>query len=115
MSVIKLSRPFSHKGVDVKELDLHLDALTGRDLVEIESQLSAAGKVITLADFSKLYQSRVAAKAAGIPVEVLENLPARDFNKIVSSVQAFLLKSDSSEEEEASPEPLPKEIPPAKS
>lgn len=80
------------------EIDLALDELTGWDLIEVETQMNAEGKFLLMADYSKAFQARVAAKSARIPVEVLEALPARDFNKIASTVQFFLMGS-------ASPDP----------
>lgn len=109
---VALSKPLSHKGQSLDEIELKLEEMTGRDLLEVETQMNAEGKFL-VTDFSKAYQLRIAAKAARIPVEVLEGLSARDFTKVVSAVQLFLVGSDS-------PDPSFKqreaeETPPAKS
>lgn len=85
-------------------LDLKMDELTGWDLIEVETQMNAEGKFALMADYSKVFQARVAARAAKMPVEVLEALPARDFNKIVSAVQLFLMGSDFPDPEESEKE-----------
>lgn len=91
---IALSKPLQHKGQALTEIELKLEEMQGRDLIEIETQMNAEGKFL-VTDFSKAYQLKIAAKSARIPAEVLETLPARDFNKIVSAVQLFLVGSDS--------------------
>ncbi|GHV57174.1 hypothetical protein FACS1894216_21610 [Synergistales bacterium] len=48
-------------------------------------------------DYSKVYLIRVAARAARMPVEVLDNLSARDFTVVTNRVQNFLMASDSEE------------------
>lgn len=108
---ITLSKPLQHKGQALTEIELKLEEMQGRDLIEIETQMNAEGKFL-VTDFSKAYQLKIAAKSARIPAEVLENLPARDFNKIVSAVQLFLVGSDSPGPAPTKPEP---ETLPAKS
>ena len=91
---VALSKPLSHKGQSLDEIELKLEEMTGRDLLEVETQMNAEGKFL-VTDFSKAYQVKIAAKAAKIPAEELENLSARDFNKVTSAVQLFLVGSDS--------------------
>lgn len=94
MTKIKLNKPLQYKGQSISEIELNLEEMKGRDLIEIETQMNADGKFL-VTDFSKAYQVKIAAKAAKIPAEELENLSARDFNKVTSAVQLFLVGSDS--------------------
>ena len=70
---IALSKPLQHKGQALTEIELKLEEMQGRDLIEIETQMNAEGKFL-VTDFSKAYQLKIAAKSARIPAEVLENL-----------------------------------------
>ncbi len=98
-TIVKLSRPVEYKGQQLREVELHLEKLTGTDLIQVETQLSAEGKFTLVSDTSKLFQVRVAARAASMPAEVLEGLSAQDFNQVCGAVQAFLLSSGSAEAE----------------
>jgi hypothetical protein len=95
---IHLKKALRHKGEELLELDIPIENLTGTDLIEVEQQLFKAGKIALMADYSKVYLIRVAARAAKIPVEVMENLSARDFTLVTNRVQAFLMESDSETE-----------------
>ena len=53
-----------------------------------------------LLEFSRVYLIAIAAKAAKIPVEVLQQMNARDFTVLTNEVRSFLLVSDSSETQE---------------
>ena len=113
MSVIKLKKPYRHKGEDRYELNLDLDGLTGADIIKVETDLVSQGKIVVTGDYSKLYLSRVAARAAKLPPEVLDQLCAPDFTKVTNEVQAFLLASGSSDESEEQPEEAAStEVPP---
>jgi hypothetical protein len=96
---VKLQKALKHKGQELTELDIPLETLTGADLIEVEQQLIQAGKLTLMADFAKVYLIRVAARAARIPVEVLESLSARDFTVVTGRVQGFLMGSDSGTDE----------------
>jgi hypothetical protein len=90
----------------LRELDIPLENLTGSDLIEVEQQVLRSGKIALVQEYSKCYLIRVAARAARIPVEVLEGLSARDFTAVVNRVQNFLTESDSGTGEGSlSPEP----------
>jgi hypothetical protein len=97
---IKLQKALKHKGQKLTELDIPLETLTGTDLIEVEQQLLQSGKFTLLPDYAKVYLIRVAARAAHIPVDVLEGLSARDFTIVTTRVQGFLMGSDSENETE---------------
>ncbi|MBQ7263476.1 MAG: phage tail assembly protein [Synergistaceae bacterium] len=95
---VTLTRPIEHKGKPLRELDMDLDGLTGRDLLDVEQDIFRSGKILMMSDFSKLYLVRVAARAARVPFEVLEGLGARDFNALAQEVQSFLIGTGSGPE-----------------
>jgi hypothetical protein len=108
---IKLKKALRHKGQELIELDIPLENLTGTDLIEVEQQLFKSGKVALMPDYSKVYLIRVAARAARIPVEVLENLSARDFTIVTNQVQSFLMESDSETDKAGFESPIPEIVP----
>ena len=101
---IELSKPFEFevggKKVRHTELEIPLEEMTGSDIIAVENKMLSDGQNSMLGDFSKQFQIRLAARAAKIPVQVLERLPLRDFNKVVIKVQRFLLDSESENPEE---------------
>ncbi len=112
MAKVTLDKPLQHRGASMKAIEMNLEGLTGRDLIEVETQMNQEGKFAPMADFSKLYLSRVGARAAGLPAEAVESLGARDFNRVVNAVQLFFVGSGSSglpssEEEEKTPPEKP--------
>ena len=95
---IHLKKAISFKGNELQTLDLDLDTLTGEDLIKAESEvLQSGGTPLQTLSFSRPYAITVAAKALRMPVEILRQMGARDFSKIVNEVQTFLAASDSEE------------------
>lgn len=88
---IKLICPVKFEDIEKTELVLDLDGLTGDDLCDAEAEMQASGVVPIMLDTSKRYMMFVAAKAAGVPVEVIRRLKAPDASKITLIVQGFLM------------------------
>ncbi|MBH0342740.1 hypothetical protein ABB08_11290 [Paenibacillus larvae] len=89
-----LSRPFSFEGKEYTELLLDFDSLSGRDLLSCESQLKTVvdkTDFIPMKEISKPYLALVVARAAKVPVELIQGLPAKDFSKMTVRAQNFLL------------------------
>lgn len=93
---IELSKPLSYKDSELAELDLELDSLTGRDLIDAEESLKARGVNISAWEFSRTYLLGVAAKCLHLPADVLKDLPASDFTKVINEVLSFLAGQASS-------------------
>ena len=88
--LIKLTKEIEFEGKKYKELTVDLDGLIGKDLVDAEAEAYAITKR-PVTDIDKTYQACVAAKAAKVPVDLFFKLSGRDFAKITSAVQGFLL------------------------
>ena len=99
--IIQLTKPINFHGKNLKELELDLEGLTGNDLINAEKQAIADENLPMVTDFSRAYLAAIAAQALKMPVEVLRNLPVKEFTKIVNEVQRFLLASASFGTEEA--------------
>ena len=67
--------------------------LKGRDMVAIENEMQGASEYALAPEISTSFQSKMAARAAGIGSDVLEAMPLKDFNKITGAARRFLLDS----------------------
>ncbi len=95
---IHLKKAINFKGNEINTLDIPLEDLTGNDLIDVEEQILKTGNPIQSTDFSRVYLISVAARALHMPVEILKQMGAYDFARVVSEVRNFLTLSDSEEE-----------------
>jgi hypothetical protein len=91
MQKFVLSKPFSFEDKEYKELNIDLDSLTGRDIINAAQEARTLEGPVPVPELSKAYHAVIAAKAAKVPVEMLLKLPAKDFSKITLLVENFLL------------------------
>ena len=92
--LIKLSRPLEHDGKTLDGLTLDLDKLTGLDVEFCAREATiAAGGAIAVLNLDVGFHAQVAARACGLPVEILRKLPAPDFIAATMAVQGFLFGS----------------------
>jgi hypothetical protein len=96
MRTIEFRKPFTFEGKEYNNIVLDLDSLTGRDLIkaEAESRVIAGPSPSPMTEFSKPYNAVVAAKAAKVPVDMILDLPAREFTSVTVTVQDFLFGMD---------------------
>lgn len=87
----KLKKTFSWEGKDYSELTLDFNKLTGKDILAIESELAATGRVLINPANSVEFCFMLAARAAGVNKTVIENLPLYDANALRSEAKLFLL------------------------
>lgn len=87
---VKLSKEIEFMGVIYTVLDIDLDSLTGKDLINAESEAYAMLKR-PATDLDKVYHACIAARAAHVPSDLFFAIPARDFAPIAREVQNFLL------------------------
>lgn len=91
---VKLLRPIKVNGAEVDEVFLNLEAVSGADLMNIETEMLSTGVVaMKNAAFSATYCMYVAARAGGFTVEDIRDMGARDVSRIVQEVQNFMLVS----------------------
>lgn len=88
----KFSKPYEFEGDTFEKLDLNLDALTGEDMLSAEREFTAAGGFGAMIETSKGYLAILAAKAAKVPAEFIQGLPAKEFSKVTLAVQTFLFE-----------------------
>lgn len=87
---VKLSQPITHTGETYTEVTMNFGALTGKDFENIDDEITTMNRFVAIPSASRLYQRVLAAKAAGIPSDVIEALPARDYLAVVAAARRFL-------------------------
>lgn len=87
----KFKRPFEYADKVYTEMTFDFERLTGRDMVSIETEMQMNNEYALAPEISRSFQSKMAAKAAGIGSDVLEALPMKDFNKITNAARSFLI------------------------
>ncbi|MBQ7543877.1 MAG: phage tail assembly protein [Synergistaceae bacterium] len=87
---IELTKPIRYKDTDIQTLDPDFESLTGRDLIDAEKALRAQGQTFSAWEFSRSYLAAIAARACGLPREVLEDMNVTDFTRITLEAAAFL-------------------------
>lgn len=87
----ELSAPFEYEGKKYTKLTLDFGALSGHDAIQIEEELEDIGKYTIAPEASKAYQSKMAARAAGVSSDIIEALPMQDFNRVTSAARNFLI------------------------
>jgi hypothetical protein len=88
---IVLTKPINFDGEDIKELELNLDDMTGKDLATAERVYLALGGQPTALSLSIKFNQCLAVKAMSQPLEIFDTLGLFDSNRIVMEVQNFLL------------------------
>lgn len=89
----KFMRPFEYSGTTYTELTFNFERLTGRDMVSIETEMQMNNEYALAPEISRNFQSKMAAKAAGIGSDVLEAMPLPEFNRITNAARDFLLST----------------------
>jgi len=89
-------RPFTYNGKAYTELVFDFDKLTGRDGLNIETELQAFGITVIVPALSGPYLVRMAAKACTekIGSDAFEYMRLFDYEKIRSAARSFLLAAE---------------------
>ena len=87
----RFKKPFEWEGQRYETIKFDFTRLTGRDMNAIEREMQAVGESAYTAETSKVYQCRIAARAAKILPDVLEAMPVGDYHRITNAARNFLL------------------------
>ena len=101
-----LAKPIDYDGKRITEIIMDLEDLSVNDLERAEREaknLRGKKESALMPEFDKKYQACVAAKAAGVPVDLIRSLGGKDYTQVCMLVQNFLLDGDSEEDEEQQP------------
>jgi len=93
MNKYKLKKTVNYEGVEITELDLNFDVLTGKDIASAETQYRAAGHddTVFVKEMNKTYLAYVVAIAAKVMPDMVFELSARDFVAVTNKARNFLL------------------------
>lgn len=86
-------KPFEYEGRTYEELTFDFGRLKGRDMVAIETEMQMNNEYALAPEISRNFQSKMAARAAGIGSDVLDAMPLPDFNRITNAARDFLLST----------------------
>lgn len=89
----KFKKPVTIGGTTYSTLTFYFDRLTGRDIEAIESELQDQNKYVLSPEVSSIFQSMLAARAAGIASDDISNLPIADYMKIKNKARDFLVNA----------------------
>lgn len=76
--------------IDLEKLEKGLNELRGLDVIETEREERLAGNTTIELSTSKSFQARLAARALGVNVHDLFELPANEFHLVCVRCFAFL-------------------------
>ena len=92
--IVKLRKEFEFEGITYSEFKLDFDSLKGVDFIKIEKEMNNLNEFALSPEISPNYCARIAARAAGVPAEVIMNLSLKDFNTIKNKARDFLAVLD---------------------
>ncbi len=90
---VTLAKPFTYEDRTYNKFVFDFDGLTGADLVDIETEMTAVGEFALSPEISTSFLYRLAARAAGVGSDVILCLPIREFGKVKNMTQSFLVST----------------------
>jgi len=84
-------KPYHFEGQEYTEIELDLDGLTGADMEAAQREFASKGNFTVMHTMDLAYLAILASMAAKKPREFITKLPAKEYNKITTKVQNFLL------------------------
>jgi hypothetical protein len=86
-----LSRKVKVGGDEYSELTLNFDNLTGEDMEAVAALPGCNSGDMNVNEFSKTYLLNIAARAAGININIMRKFPIADCTALTMKAQAFLM------------------------
>ena len=90
----KFAKPVTIMGKQYTSMTFYYENLRGDDMEGIEAEMQAQNLYALSPEVSSAFQSRLAARAAGVASDEIIHLPMRDYMKIKNSARDFLLASN---------------------
>ena len=85
--------PVEINGQKQKALTLYFEKLTGEDVEAIEEELQDQNKYVLTPEVSSVFQTMLAARAAGVGADEIRRLPLGEYMKIKNQARSFLIES----------------------
>ena len=80
-------------GKKQKVLTFYFEKLTGEDVEAIEEELQDQNKYVLTPEVSSVFQTMLAARAAGVGADEIRRLKIKDYMKIKNQARSFLIES----------------------
>ena len=85
--------PVEINGEKHKALTFYFEKLTGEDVEAIEEELQDQNKYVLTPELSSVFQTMLAARAAGVGADEIRRLPLGEYMKIKNQARSFLIES----------------------
>ena len=85
--------PVEINGQKQKALTFYFEKLTGEDVEAIEEELQDQNKYVLTPEVSSVFQTMLAARAAGVGADEIRRLPLSEYMKIKNQARSFLIES----------------------
>ena len=85
--------PVEINGQKQKTLTFYFEKLTGEDVEAIEEELQDQNKYVLTPEVSSVFQTMLAARAAGVGADEIRRLKIKDYMKIKNQARSFLIES----------------------
>ena len=85
--------PVEINGEKHKALTFYFEKLTGDDVEAIEEELQDQNKYVLTPEVSSVFQTMLAARAAGVGADEIRRLPLGEYMKIKNQARSFLIES----------------------
>ena len=85
--------PVEINGQKQKTLTFYFEKLTGEDVEAIEEELQDQNKYVLTPEVSSVFQTMLAARAAGVGADEIRRLPLGEYMKIKNQARSFLIES----------------------
>ena len=85
--------PVEINGQKQKVLTFYFEKLTGEDVEAIEEELQDQNKYVLTPEVSSVFQTMLAARAAGVGADEIRRLPIGEYMKIKNQARSFLIES----------------------
>ena len=85
--------PVEIEGQQHKTLTFYFERLTGEDVEAIEEELQDQNKYVLTPEVSSVFQTMLAARAAGVAADEIRRLPLGEYMKIKNQARSFLIES----------------------
>lgn len=85
--------PVEINGQKQKALTFYFEKLTGEDVETIEEELQDQNKYVLTPEVSSVFQTMLAARAAGVGADEIRRLPLGEYMKIKNQARSFLIES----------------------
>lgn len=94
MTIIEI-KPSNFDGKEIKEIELDLDSITGKVLLDSEREFTMGQNInLGVLQNNMAFATIVASKVANVDIDFIKALPAPKFNEVIMTVQGFLISGE---------------------